>query len=156
MLIEKKISQILIQKKLTLAIAESCTGGLLTHRLTNIPGSSDFLKVGIIAYSNQTKIKLLKISPKVIEKYGSVSNPVAIAMAQGVQKIHQTDFGISITGIAGPNGGSSAKPVGLTYIALSAKTKTICQKFIFKGNRLQIKSQAAIKALQLLLNYFNI
>ena len=151
--IEQKVAHILIKKKLTLAIAESCTGGLLTHRLTNIPGSSAFLQCGIIAYSNQTKIKLLKVSPKMIQKYSAVSEPVAVAMAREVRKIHAADLGISITGIAGPTGGTSQKPVGLIYIALRTKSETICNKYLFKGTRIQIKSQAVQKALGLLQNF---
>lgn len=155
MSIEKKIAQILIKKKLTLAIAESCTGGLLTHRLTNIPGSSHFLQLSIIAYSNPSKIKLLKVPSQMIEKHGAVSESVAIAMAKNIRKMQKTDFGISITGIAGPTGGNFKKPVGLTYISLGTKSKTICQRFIFKGSRARIKSQAATKALELFLRHFN-
>src|SRR3990167_3696143 len=118
MLIEKKIAQLLTAQKKTLSVAESCSGGLLCQRLTNIPGSSCFLKLGLVVYSNDAKIKFLKIFPQTLKKHGAVSQIVARQMAENVRKIFQTDFGIAITGIAGPGGGSVAKPVGLTFIAL--------------------------------------
>lgn len=151
MLIERKIAQLLTAQKKTLSVAESCSGGLLCHRLTNIPGSSHFFKFGLVVYSNASKIKFLKISIPTIKKYGAVSRPVARQMAENVRKIFQTDFGIAITGIAGPDGGSPAKPVGLIFIALSTKKKTVCENFVFKGNRLRIKSQAATQGLKMLL-----
>ena len=149
MLMEKKIAQLLIAQKKTLSVAESCSGGLLCHRLTNIPGSSNFLKLGLVVYSNDAKIKFLKISVPTLNKHGAVSEPIARQMAKNVRKIFQTDFGIAITGIAGPSGGNIRKPVGLTFIAVSTKKKTVCQKFFFKGNRLNIKSQAATQALKM-------
>lgn len=150
MRIEQKVAQSLIARKKTLAIAESCTGGLLSNRLTNIPGSSNFLKFALIAYSNAAKMKLLKVPQNTINKYGAVSTPVAIAMAKGVQRILKTDFGIGITGIAGPTGGTKAKPVGLTYIAVCSGMETLCLECHFKGTRTSIKTQAATQALQLL------
>ena len=152
MLLEQKIAQLLIQKNKTLAVAESCTGGLLANRLTNISGSSDYLEGGFIVYSNASKIKLLKISPAAIKNNGAVSDVVAQAMAASVRKILKTNFGVAITGIAGPTGGSKTKPVGLTFIAVATSQQILCKKFIFKGSRLQIKSQAATQALQLLLS----
>ena len=148
--IEKRVAQLLTAQKKTLSIAESCSGGLLCHRLTNIPGSSHFLKLGLIAYSNDAKIKFLKIPLQILNKHGAVSQPAARQMAKNVRKFLQTDFGVGITGIAGPGGGSAVKPVGLTFIALSTKKKVVCRKFIFKGNRLSIKSQAANQALEIL------
>ena len=153
MQLEEKIARILIKKKKTVAVAESCTGGLLAHRLTNIPGSSSFFKIGIITYSNESKIKLLNIPPRLIQRYGAVSAEVAVAMAQGAQKILKTDFGISITGIAGPNGATLQKPIGLTFVAVIHHEKIICAKFHLKGQRQNIKRQAATRAL-LLLNQF--
>jgi len=154
MRIEKRVAQTLMKAKKTLSLAESCTGGLVSHRLTNIPGSSQFLKVAVIVYSNDAKIKLLKVPAKMLKTYGAVSPQAALKMAQGVRKIHNTDIGLAITGIAGPSGATKSKPVGLTFIAISTKSKHQCQKYRFKGSRAQIKSQAATKALQLLLKDF--
>lgn len=149
---EQKVAQILIKKKKTLAVAESCTGGLLSNRLTNIPGSSKYFQIGVIVYANRAKTNLLKVHKKTLQRYGAVSPQVAQAMSLGVKKLLKTDFGISITGIAGPSGGTKAKPVGLTFIAVTSREKTICKKYVFKGQRATIKSKAATKALQLLLD----
>lgn len=151
MSIEKQVAQWLIKHKNTLSIAESCTGGLLAHRLTNIPGSSQFLKLGIIAYSNEAKSKLLKVPPLTIKKHGAVSAPVALRMARQVKKIAKTNFGVSISGIAGPTGGTKNKPVGLVFIALCSDKNYLCIRCLFKENRLKIKSQAATQALLMLL-----
>ena len=151
MSVEKKAARLLIHRKKTLSIAESCTGGGLSHRLTNIAGSSHFFKLGLVVYSNEAKIKFLKVPSPLLIKHGAVSKEVAKHMAQAVRKILQTDFGIAVTGIAGPGGSTRNKPVGLTFIALSTKNETVCEQFIFKGNRLNIKSQAATQALTMLL-----
>ncbi len=148
---EQKLSKILLNKGQTIALAESCTGGLLANRFTNIPGSSLFFWLGIIAYDNKAKVNLLKISPNIIKKHGAVSLPVAKLMAQNVRKILNTDFGIGITGIAGPTGGSKNKPVGLVFIALANKQKTILSQCHFKGSRISIKTQAVNKALEMLI-----
>lgn len=148
---EEKLAKILLKKKETLCIAESCTGGLLTHRLTNIPGSSAILRLGIIAYANQAKKKLLKVPSLTIKKYGAVSLPVARLMAQNVRKILPCTWGIGITGIAGPGGGTKTKPVGLVYIAVAGSGKTVAQQYHFKGSRLAIKNQTANQALKMLL-----
>lgn len=150
MIKEKNIAKILTAKKLTLSIAESCTGGLLSNRLTNIPGSSKYFKAGFIVYSNEAKIKLLKVPPIILEKYGAVSKECAISMAKNVRKLTKADIGIAITGIAGPSGGSILKPVGLVFIAVYFKNKIICEKFKFSGKRLEIKKKSADKALELL------
>ena len=147
---EKMIVNRFIKKHLTLSIAESCTGGLLSHRLTNIPGSSKVLKASLVAYSNEAKTKMLKVPASLIKKYGAVSSAVAIAMAKGARKIFKTDFGVAITGIAGPTGATHNKPIGLTLIAIATAQKIACQRFIFKGTRLQIKIRAAKKTLKLL------
>ncbi|HLG38522.1 MAG TPA: CinA family protein [Chitinophagaceae bacterium] len=153
MRIEERVAQLLITAKKTLSIAESCTGGYLTNRLTNIPGSSNFLKLTIVAYSNAAKIKLLKVPEADIRKYGAISAPIAIRMAQGAQKCLKTDFGIGITGIAGPAGGTKTKPVGLTYVAVCTSTETLCLECHFKGARTNIKAQAASQALRLLYEF---
>jgi nicotinamide-nucleotide amidase len=153
MLIEEKVAKSLINTKKTLSIAESCTGGLLSNRLTNIPGSSDFLKLALVAYSNEAKIKFLKVPQATIRKHGAVSTQVAIAMAQGARKSLKTDFGIGITGIAGPGGGTKAKPVGLTFIAICTEIETLCLECVFVGSRKSIKTQAATRALRSLYEF---
>ncbi|MCA9407739.1 MAG: CinA family protein [Candidatus Omnitrophica bacterium] len=153
MRLEEKVIQYLKNSHQSLSIAESCTGGLLGHRVTNIPGSSVVFKGGIVAYSNAAKTKLLKVPDALITKKGAVSNDVACQMALGVRSLFKTDFGVGITGIAGPEGGTLKKPLGLTYIAVNAKKELICLKCIFPGNRLQVKTQAAAQALRLLLEF---
>lgn len=150
MQLEQKIAKTLILKGKTLSIAESCTGGLLTHRLTNISGSSKFLVATVVSYSNDAKIKLLKIPASLLERHGAVSAPVVKHMAQGMRRLLDTDFAISITGIAGPTGGTPTKPVGLVFIAACSRSKVIAQRNIFKGARLQIKNQSVQQALTLL------
>ncbi len=150
MSLEKAVAQSLITQNKTLAIAESCTGGLLTHRLTNISGSSKFLEAAVVAYSNVAKQKLLKVPSRMLRQYGAVSKHTAAAMARSIRKIHKTDLGIGITGIAGPTGATKTKPVGLVYIALSVRAETICLQCQFKGTRTHIKRQAATQALRLL------
>jgi len=150
MQLEEKILNKFTQSKKTLGIAESCTGGLIADHLTNIPGASAFFLLGIIAYDNAAKTKLLKVPSTLIQKHGAVSAQVAKVMAQGVRKILKTDYGLSVTGIAGPGGGSKNKPVGLVFIAFSSPTQTFVQQFLFKGNRLEIKKKAAKTALKML------
>ena len=152
MRIEHKIASILTKKKQTLATAESCSGGLLAHTLTNIPGSSAFFWLGITAYDNAAKTKILNIPVPLIKKHGAVSDEVARAMAQGIRKILKTDFGIGITGIAGPDGGTKTKPIGLVYVAVSDGTFTMVKECRFKGNRLQNKKNAVQASLELLLS----
>lgn len=170
MSLEKTVARLLADRHKTLAIAESCTGGLLTHRLTNISGSSRFLEAAVVAYSNKAKQRLLKISSRMLRQHGAVSKETALAMARAVREIHKTDFGIGITGIAGPTGAAKTKPVGLVYIALSVPAEgearlrrgspkaarrrrpaeTLCLQCRFKGNRINIKQKAAAQALRLL------
>lgn len=146
---EEKIAQVLLHQKKTLAIAESCTGGLLANRFTNISGSSGFFWLGIIAYDNKAKIKLLKVPSPIIKKHGAVSLAVVKLMAGNVRKILDTDYGIGITGIAGPSGGTKAKPVGLVFIAVASRGEIAAQECHFKGSRLSIKNQACEKALKM-------
>ena len=150
MRLEQKVFKKFTQRGQTLAIAESCTGGLIGDRLTNIAGASAFFLLGIIAYDNAAKTKILGVPSAFLKKHGTVSSTVASAMAQGVRKILKTDYGLSVTGIAGPGGGSKNKPVGLVFITVSTKQKTIVKKFLFKGTRLAIKNQAAQTALKML------
>jgi nicotinamide-nucleotide amidase len=146
----EQIHKTLIKKQKTLAVAESCTGGLVSVLLTQIPGSSQYFILGVVVYSNKTKQTLLKIPARLIAKKGAVSKEVAQKMAQSVRKIAKADFGIGITGIAGPTGGTFKKPVGTVFIAIDGKNKKLCKKFLFKGNRIVIRKKSALKALELL------
>lgn len=149
-----QIHKILIKNKKTIAVAESCTGGLLSTLLTQISGSSQYFIVGVVAYSNRAKKNILKISPQLIAKKGAVSQEVARDLAQSVRKIAKTDFGIGITGIAGPTGATPDKPVGTVFIAIDSKFRKICKKFNFSGSRITIRKKAALKALGLLKKAF--
>jgi nicotinamide-nucleotide amidase len=151
MQLEEKVFQKLTKAGLTLTLAESCTGGLIANRLTNVPGASSFFLLGITAYDNAAKVKILGVPAGLIKKHGAVSAQVAQAMAQGARRLLKTDYGLSVTGIAGPTGGTIAKPVGLVFIALSTASKTTVKKHLFRGTRLSIKKQAAHTALKMLI-----
>jgi len=140
-------------QKLTLATAESCTGGLIASRITNIPGSSEYFERGLITYSNKSKIELLKVAPEIIEEFGAVSSETAEAMAKGIKDLANTDLGLGVTGIAGPSGGTTEKPVGLVYIALASDRGVINRKFNFTGGRLEIKQQTAEAGLKIIVDY---
>jgi len=146
----KKVSDRLINQKLKVATAESCTGGLLAHTLTNISGSSNYFERGIISYSNQTKTELLDVPVDLLIKHGAVSEPVARLMADNIRIKSNVDIGISTTGIVGPTGGTENKPVGLVYIAVSTKGLTRVEKNLFTGNRLENKESSCNEALKLL------
>ncbi|HRS91407.1 MAG TPA: competence/damage-inducible protein A, partial [Candidatus Marinimicrobia bacterium] len=133
--LESVIAHLLLPKHLTVAVAESCTGGLIASRLTDVAGSSNYFKTGIVAYSNATKINLIGVKPEIIEKYGAVSSEVANQMATRVRQISGCDIGLSSTGIAGPSGGSDAKPVGLVWIGVSDKNATRTFQYQFSGDR---------------------
>jgi nicotinamide-nucleotide amidase len=148
--LEEIIGKMLPRSKKTLATAESCTGGLLADRITDIPGSSGYFKLGVVTYSNESKNKLLYIPMETIKKYGAVSKEVACLMAKNVRTLANTDYGIGISGILGPGGATSRKPAGLVYIALSTKTKTICKEFCFVGPRNLIKYKSTQAALNML------
>ena len=150
MRLEQKISQKFIERGQTLSLAESCTGGLIGDRLTNIPGASAFFLLGIIAYDYAAKTKILGVPSALLKKHGAVSSEVASKMAQGVRKILKTDYGLGVTGIAGPGGATKTKPVGLVFIAVSTRQRTIVKKCLFKGTRLAIKNEAAQTALKML------
>lgn len=153
MRLEEKVAALFIAKKKTLAIAESCTGGFLADHLTNIPGSSRFFRLGCIAYSNEAKTKLLKVPVSTLRKYGAVSAPAAVAMAANIRRILKTDFGVGVTGIAGPAGAAPRKPIGLTYIAIKTACESLCVQCRFKGKRTSIKSQVARQTFRLLLEF---
>ena len=149
-LIARQIHESLIKNKKTLAVAESCTGGLLSKLLTDFSGSSHYFIMGLVAYSNTIKVRILKIPHRIILEKGAVSEEVARLMAKSARKIAKADIGLGITGIAGPCGGSKEKPVGTVFIAIDTQSKHICKKFYFKGNRAAIRKNAALKALTLL------
>ena len=144
------VSKLLLKKDLTLSIAESCTGGMLGKAITDIPGSSAYFKFGIICYSNQSKIKILNVKKSTLQKYGAVSPQTAKEMLKGLEEVIKTDVSISITGIAGPSGGSRDKPVGLVYIGIRIKNDTKIEKFVFKGSRERIRSFIVNKTFELL------
>lgn len=148
--LEAVLGNIIKSKKLTISVAESLTGGLVQDKLTDIPGSSEYFIGGIIAYSNEAKIKLLSVSKNTLRKYGAVSEQVAQEMAEGVKEIFGTQIGISTTGIAGPGGATPEKPVGLVYIGISMELENLVRKFQFTGNREINKHRSAQAALELL------
>jgi nicotinamide-nucleotide amidase len=151
--LEEIVGKLLKEKKLTLAVAESCTGGLITSRLTDIPGSSAYLERAVVTYSNAAKTNLLSVPPEIIEKHGAVSEETARLMAEGVRKLAGTDLGLASTGIAGPGGGSAEKPVGTVYLALSDGSKTICRHYVYRWDRQRNKMIFSQAALLLLKNY---
>ena len=146
----KHIHKALIKRGKTISTAESCTGGRLSSILTQFSGSSNYFILGVITYSDQSKNKILKIPSSIIAQNGAVSKEVASLMAKNVRRIAKTDFGIGITGIAGPTGGTPNKPIGTVFIAVANKNKLICKKFIFRGNRASIRKQSALESLRLL------
>lgn len=152
--LEERVGALLRKHNLTLAVAESCTGGLIANRITNISGSSDYFNRGLVTYSIRAKQELLKVPLKTIETFGVVSSQTALAMAEGVREESKTDLGIGVTGIAGPTS-VSGKPVGLVYIALAYDKGNICKEFKFKGDRKEIKEKASTEALKLLKEYLN-
>jgi PncC family amidohydrolase len=151
--LEVLIGQLLNQQHLTLATAESCTGGLIGHRLTEVPGSSDYFRGGIIAYSNEIKERVLGVSHATLESYGAVSAETAIEMARGARRVLQTDLAVSVTGIAGPGGGSADKPIGLTYIAVAAERYERVARFVWKSDRSGNKQSSSEAALQMVIAY---
>ncbi len=148
--IEAEVGRMLRKRQITMAVAESCTGGIISNRITNVGGSSKYFKMGVVAYSNEIKESLLGVSPRSLQKHGAVSKEVALEMAKGVRLLANTDIGIGVTGIAGPTGGTRSKPVGLVYIALVTNKNRIVKKFKFKGSRKDIKLQASQAALDLI------
>jgi nicotinamide-nucleotide amidase len=148
----EKLTILLREKKLTLGIAESCTGGLLSAALTELPKSSEYLREGLVTYSIDSKILRLGISKESIAEYGVVSEYVAKAMAEQVRKYLDNDIGIGITGNAGPTVNQVGTPVGLVYIGLSTKFFTECHSYNFKGNRTEIRNKAVVEAINVLLD----
>lgn len=148
--IEEDLNRLLIKTGKTISIAESCTGGLISERITDIPGSSEYFKGSVVAYSNNVKTSILKVDPKTIKNFGAVSEETAREMAQNTRRLFNTDFSLAVTGICGPDGGTNKKPVGLVFIAHSSGNRTITKKFIFSGTRKLIKYLSSQTALNLL------
>jgi len=151
--LEGVVASILAGKKLTLAVAESCTGGLITDRLTDVPGSSAFLERGMVTYSNVSKTELLGVPEQVLDEFGAVSEQTAVLMAEGVRRLGKTDLGLAVTGIAGPTGGTEEKPVGTVFIALADGKKTICHRSFYRWDRRRIKMISSQSALMMLKRY---
>jgi nicotinamide-nucleotide amidase len=151
--LELVIGRLLREKAIKISVAESCTGGLISHRFTNIPGSSNYFERGVICYSNKSKMEILNVPANLIKEHGSVSKEVAVAMAEGIRKISRTDLGLSATGIAGPTGGRDGKPIGLVYIALATPGITDCKDYRFISDREGIKIQTSQMALDILRRY---
>ena len=150
----KKIVKKLIKRKLNISFAESCTGGLLSSNITSAAGSSQVFILGLIVYSNKSKTKILKVSENIIRKYGSVSQQVCLAMVKNLSKISKTNISLSITGIAGPSGGTKKKPVGLVYIGIKKGNKINVKKYLFKNEgRTYIQKAAINKSLRLILSF---
>jgi len=152
--LSQKIVNLLIKKKLKISFAESCTGGLLSSSITSISGSSKVFTLGLITYSNQSKIISLKVPKKTIRKYGAVSYETCLSMVINLSKISKTNISISITGVAGPKGGSKQKPVGLVYIGIKKANKILVKKCLFKNKKRILVQRAAVnKALNLILSF---
>ena len=146
-----KLVKKLIQKKLKISFAESCTGGLLSSTITSVSGSSKIFNLGLVAYSNKVKIDILKVPKKVITKYGAVSKECCLSMVKKLSKISKANISLSITGIAGPNGGTKLKPVGLVYIGIKKGTQIIIKKNLFKNqNRIAIQKSSVIISLKMI------
>ena len=173
--LEEAVGHLLAEKGLTVAVAESCTGGLIAHRLTNVPGSSAYFLGGVVAYANEVKERVLGVRPETLRRYGAVSREVALEMARGVRRLLGADIALSATGIAGPAGGTPEKPVGLVYVALVAADCERCERHLWpsgsdagghegcppspspttfgRRRRLKIKWQTSEAALRMLLEY---
>jgi len=151
--LEVLVGELLIAGGLYLAVAESCTGGLIGHLITNVPGSSSYYLGSVTAYANQAKVRLLGVAPTTLEQYGAVSAETVIEMARGIRQVLSAEVGLAVSGIAGPDGGTPEKPVGLVWIGLSAPGLEQAWHYLWPGDRLQVKEQTARQALQLLVDY---
>ncbi|MFB6290861.1 MAG: CinA family protein [Candidatus Bipolaricaulia bacterium] len=149
--VEVQVGELLRDGSLSLAVAESCTGGLVSHKITNVPGSSDYFDRGVVSYSNRSKLELLEVREDTLYEHGAVSRKVAGEMAKGVHKLAGTEVGLSTTGIAGPGGGTEEKPVGLVYVGVHKGKTTRVKEFLFQGDRWENKRSASDKALETLI-----
>ena len=151
--LSQKIVKLLNKKKLKISFAESCTGGLLSSSITSINGSSKVFTLGLVTYSNLAKINILKVPKKIIIKYGAVSYETCLSMVKNLNKISKTNISVSITGVAGPKGGTKKKPVGLVYIGVKQGNKTLVKKFLFKNKKRNLIQKITVnKALNLILS----
>ncbi|MBE7024253.1 MAG: CinA family protein [Ruminococcaceae bacterium] len=150
--IETSLVELLIEKKLKLSTAESCTGGLIAQKITSVPGASECFDCGVVTYSNEQKQKLLGVSAETLEKYGAVSRQTALEMCKGVKNLANSDFGISVTGIAGPGGGTPEKPVGTVWIGICGESIHKAEKFLFDGDRTKVRESTAEAALTMVDN----
>lgn len=153
--LELRAGHLLTGYGLTVATAESCTGGLIGHLLTNVSGSSAYVLGGVIAYSNEIKQALLGVQAATLERYGAVSEPTALEMARGARQRFGADIGISTTGIAGPTGGTPEKPVGLVYVGLASVDGERCKRYVWEADRIGNKQLSAEAALQLLVDFLS-
>ncbi len=147
----KKLAGLLMKNRKTLSTAESCTGGMIAKVITDVPGSSRYFMGGVVSYSNEVKIKVLRIDRALIEQHGAVSRQVAQAMARGVQRLMHTDCAIAVTGIAGPDGGTAKKPVGLVYIAVAIGKEIEVNRFIFQRDRDGNRKETTSTAIEMLI-----
>ena len=152
--LSQKVVKLLNKKRLKISFAESCTGGLLSSSITSISGSSKVFTLGLVTYSNKSKINILKVPKKIIMKHGAVSYETCLSMVKNLYKISRTNISISITGVAGPNGGTKQKPVGLVFIGVKKGNKTLVKKFLFKNRtRNSIQRSTVNKSLNLILSF---
>ncbi len=152
--LSQKIVRLLGKKRLKISFAESCTGGLLSSTITQISGSSKVFTIGLVTYSNQSKINTLKVPKNTIRKYGAVSYEACLSMVKNLNKISKTNISVSVTGIAGPKGGSKKKPVGLVFIGIKKGNKTLVRKYLFKNKKRSAIQRAAVsKSLNLILSF---
>ena len=151
--LEKQAGVLLEQQGLKLAVAESCTGGLISHLITNVAGASNYYLGGVTSYANQVKVGMLGVSPSTIEQHGAVSAETVLEMARGVRKVLGADVGVAVSGIAGPSGGTPQKPVGTVWVGLSSAKDEFARHFLWQGDRLAIKKQSAQAAFSLLIEF---
>jgi len=152
--LSQKVVSVLRKKNLKISFAESCSGGLLSSSITSISGSSKVFTIGLVTYSNQSKTSILKVAKNIIRKYGAVSYEACLAMVKNLDKISKTNISVSITGIAGPNGATKKKPVGLVFIGIKKSNKTLVRKYLFKNKkRTSIQRAAVSKSLNLILSF---
>ena len=152
--LSQKLVKLLSKKRLKISFVESCTGGLLSSSITSISGSSKVFTLGLVIYSNQAKIKILKVPKKIIKKHGAVSYETCLYMVKNLNKISKTNISLSITGVAGPKGGTKQKPVGLVFIGIKKGNKILIRKFLFKNKKRNLIQKASVnKALNLILRF---
>ncbi len=151
--LKQVVGELLIRSNITISVAESCTGGLIASELTSVPGISKVFNRGVVSYSNESKIEFLNVNPSTLQKFGAVSQETAIEMANGIRRLSNTNLGVGVTGIAGPEGGTKEKPVGLVYIALAHANDTICKELKLWGDRSEIRYASLLNTLDLIRNF---